>query len=616
MHRPVSTLLSAVLLFPSVASAADLADYLEAWTVTRTGQNGSDREDSANGVAITSANGVIAVGQVDGAAGFGHDALALEIAPDQSVTWEETFDSGRVGQDGRLASEDHWNAVAIDAANDDWVLCGTRGLVLGTDPLAMFQVEGHPVSTADWATSYRYSSSQIQECRGVAIDTSVTWAAGWAQNPTDQGRWIALKMDASGTVNQTPTTYDYQQNPQVPDQAHGTALHAVSGEVTIVGERGVSAAPNRENVDWHVRQYNPGGNTRLWEATYSGSANLIDRATAVVVDPISGDSFVVGYTNKGTDNAGNVNYDWRVARYGRAGDGSGGPDEKWATTWESAAGASEGATAVTLDDGGDLLVAGWAIDASSGKEIWRVAKFNAYDGYPAGEWLGPVGAGDARPNAIAFRNDLIAIGGVVQNAQGNGDFVVTLLDVDDDGDGTPNSVDACPTDEDKAADEGICGCGVSDVDTDGDGVEDCNEACDGDPDKTEPGVCGCDRPDEDTDGDGTLDCNDACPDDPDKTVNDITTGGCGCGAPNTDTDGDGVLGCHDACAGTPPGEEVDEFGCPAEEPTTDDTGDTSGTDDGGGDKKGCGCDTGAPASGGLLLVGLAALALRRRRAGR
>lgn len=611
MHRSASPLLTVLLLLPTAASAADLADYLEAWTVTRTGQDGGDKEDVALGVAITSAKGVVAVGQVDGTARTQHDALALEIAPDQSVTWSDLTDSGQTGVDGRVRSEDAWNGVVVDPVTDDLVLCGTRGLLTAGDPLAMFQVEGRPVAGSTWTRPYRYGTSQIQECQGVDTLGGTTWADGWSQSDTDLGRWIGLKMDGTGTVTQSPTLYDFRQLAGAPDQAHAIAIHAATGEVTLVGERGEAlAAGNRNNVDWHVRRYD-GAGARIWEATFGGSRNLIDRATDVVIDAVTGDAYVVGYTNIGTDNGANADFDWKITRYGAAGS-SGGPDEKWSVTWTSAGGASEGATSVALDETGDLLVAGWAIDSASGNEVWRIGKFAAYDGQDLGSWTGPLGAGDSRPTAIAFRDGLIALGGRIENTQGDGDFAVMLLDVDDDGDGTPNSADFCPDDADKDVDGGVCGCGVSDADSDSDGEEDCLEACDDDPTKTEPGVCGCDHPDDDSDGDGSLDCNDSCPDDPTKTENDIVSGGCGCGVANDDTDGDGVFGCHDACANTPPGTEVDEFGC---EPstTTDETGTpdtTDGDSDGGG---GCGCDTATPAASGLLLVGLAALGVRRRR---
>jgi hypothetical protein len=118
----------------------------------------------------------------------------------------------------------------------------------------------------------------------------------------------------------------------------------------------------------------------------------------------------------------------------------------------------------------------------------------------------------------------------------------SVPDVDTDGDGRLDCVDACPADPTKVA-AGACGCGTPDTDTDGDGVADCHDACPADPGKTAPGACGCGTADTDRDGDGTPDCQDPCLGDPNK----ISAGICGCGHPDADSDRDGVLDCLDGC---------------------------------------------------------------------
>jgi len=93
-------------------------------------------------------------------------------------------------------------------------------------------------------------------------------------------------------------------------------------------------------------------------------------------------------------------------------------------------------------------------------------------------------------------------------------------------DGGDASGDCCPDDPNKTQ-PGVCGCGVLDVDNDGDGTPDCIDECPGDPLKIHPGTCGCNASDTlDTDGDHTPDCIDQCPKDPNR----IVPGPCGCGA--------------------------------------------------------------------------------------
>jgi len=113
---------------------------------------------------------------------------------------------------------------------------------------------------------------------------------------------------------------------------------------------------------------------------------------------------------------------------------------------------------------------------------------------------------------------------------------------DQDGDGSDDCADGCPSDPDKSA-PGVCGCFVTDADTDGDGALDCEEDCDLDPNKTAPGTCGCDVADVDGDGDGFLVCQESCDGDVDKQ----DPGVCGCGTPDDDGDGDGIEDCIDGC---------------------------------------------------------------------
>ena len=138
----------------------------------------------------------------------------------------------------------------------------------------------------------------------------------------------------------------------------------------------------------------------------------------------------------------------------------------------------------------------------------------------------------------------------------------TIVDNDQDDDGTCDSADGCPNDAAKTA-PGICGCGAVDVDADGDGLCDsdgadncydtnaCNYA------DTSNGNCitatGCESctngdgtggvDANDDDSDGTCNDVDGCPSDPAKTAPGI----CGCGNVDTDIDSDGVCDDNDLC---------------------------------------------------------------------
>jgi outer membrane protein OmpA-like peptidoglycan-associated protein len=128
---------------------------------------------------------------------------------------------------------------------------------------------------------------------------------------------------------------------------------------------------------------------------------------------------------------------------------------------------------------------------------------------------------------------------------------------DSDGDGIPNSRDACMYEaEDLDGHEDTDGC--PDADNDGDGILDVDDGC---PDEAEDvdgfqDEDGC--PDLDNDGDTIPDAQDACPDEAEDIDGYQDMDGC----PDLDNDGDGVPDAVDQCPDTPVGIAVDSNGCP------------------------------------------------------
>jgi outer membrane protein OmpA-like peptidoglycan-associated protein len=130
---------------------------------------------------------------------------------------------------------------------------------------------------------------------------------------------------------------------------------------------------------------------------------------------------------------------------------------------------------------------------------------------------------------------------------------------DRDGDGIPDSVDACPDEpEDKDGFQDEDGC--PDPDNDGDGIPDAIDKCPNEPEDKDgfQDADGC--PDPDNDGDGIPDSVDKCPNDPEDFDGFQDADGC----PDDDNDGDGIPDKLDKCPNDP--ETVngfeDEDGCP------------------------------------------------------
>jgi outer membrane protein OmpA-like peptidoglycan-associated protein len=130
---------------------------------------------------------------------------------------------------------------------------------------------------------------------------------------------------------------------------------------------------------------------------------------------------------------------------------------------------------------------------------------------------------------------------------------------DRDGDGIPDSVDACPDEpEDKDGFQDDDGC--PDPDNDGDGIPDAADQCPNQPEDKDgfQDEDGCPEPD--NDGDGILDIADKCPNEPEDRDGFEDDDGC----PDDDNDGDGFADKIDKCPNEP--ETVNGFedddGCP------------------------------------------------------
>ncbi len=124
---------------------------------------------------------------------------------------------------------------------------------------------------------------------------------------------------------------------------------------------------------------------------------------------------------------------------------------------------------------------------------------------------------------------------------------------DSDGDGIKDDLDACPLQpEDFDGFEDDDGC--PDPDNDNDGIPDISDKCPNEPEDIDgfQDDDGC--PDPDNDNDGVLDVEDNCPNEAGPASN--------YGCPIVDSDGDGVFDPDDRCPHTPPGVEVDRYGCP------------------------------------------------------
>ncbi|MBN1926230.1 MAG: OmpA family protein [Prolixibacteraceae bacterium] len=147
---------------------------------------------------------------------------------------------------------------------------------------------------------------------------------------------------------------------------------------------------------------------------------------------------------------------------------------------------------------------------------------------------------------LATTEEIDGVANNMQNDRYRGANIGLIIKIggpkDSDKDGVIDREDECP-DTPFGVEVDSVGCPK---DRDKDGIPDYLDDCPDDPGLPEYNGC------PDRDGDGIIDKIDDCPDLPGIPK----YNGC------PDTDGDGVIDPKDLCPGTPPGVEVDEYGCP------------------------------------------------------
>ena len=385
--------------------------------------------DAGSGVAIDSQQNVIVVG-------YRQSSIPTEYYDSYAVKYNNlgniVCEMAVNGPVGTNAASDGFYGVAVDS-QDNIIIAGTisgiyvaPSYVLNYMYLNKYEPDCDPV----WGSPviYQYGSSVWQEAHSVKVDASGNiYPTGRVFDWGTQGDWATWKYNSDGVLQSGfPIRNSFGNSVYFQDISYDVAVDSL-GNMIVVGVRGVSGAQGSltNNLDWHVRKYDATG-TLLWEDTYSGAANLYDYAYRVAVDS-ENNPIVVGYTNKGTDNSTNANYDWIMIKY--AADGVSGAGQRlWTYTYESAPGQSEASYGVVVDENDNVIVGGYArVDSTTTHA--RLAVLDGTTGNLLGEKIisDPINVIPAR---LAYRSGAIAIGGYINNPTNNNMYVaLTEMDV-------------------------------------------------------------------------------------------------------------------------------------------------------------------------------------------
>jgi uncharacterized delta-60 repeat protein len=404
---------------------------VQQWVARYDGSGNST--DNALALAVDSSGNVYVTGESIGAASY-YDYTTLKYDASGVQLWAARYD-------GQGNSADGASAIAVDVSGNVVVTGLSAGLNTSDDYAT---VKYDTSGTQQWITRYYGPENSFENAAAIAVDAEGNvYVTGWSTGPGSSYDYATVKYDASGNPQWT-ARYDGLGNSD--DNATAIAIDA-SGNVYVTGW---SYGPGTF-TDYATIKYDALG-VQQWVARYDGPVNSYDVATAIAVDS-AGYVYVTGhsYDSGKFDDYATIKYDasgaeqW-VARYdgpassddvaaalaldvsgnvyvtGRSA-GSGTSADyatvkydasgalQWAARYDGPADSDDVATALAIDDSGNVYVTGWSAGPGTSTDYATVK----YDTAGIQQWVarydGPAGSeDDATALAVDHFGDVFVTG--------------------------------------------------------------------------------------------------------------------------------------------------------------------------------------------------------------
>jgi outer membrane protein assembly factor BamB len=344
--------------------------YSGAGTLRWTGLYGKSVTDaaSASSLAIDSAGNVFVTGSAS-AIGSSPDYLTLAYSNTGRPLWTNLYN-------GPGNSYDNAYGVAVDAASGNVFVTGqSRGVGTGTYDWATIAYSSAGVPL--WTNRYTGPGSSVDGASAIAVDSAGSvFVTGGSDDSDGRQCFATAKYSAEGAL------LWLQEYREPASGSSGAGYLAVdrSGDVFVLG--GSMGGGREQNFDCLTICYS-GSGVPLWTNRYDGPSNGNDVPSAVAVDAV-GNIFITGYS-VGSGGA----QDYLTLAF----TGTGVP--LWTNRYSSPGYAFDQATALAVDDLGNVFVTG-----SAGTTNWDYTTI-AYSGAGVGLWTNAYnGTGNGSDKAI------------------------------------------------------------------------------------------------------------------------------------------------------------------------------------------------------------------------
>ncbi|NIN01404.1 MAG: hypothetical protein GTO24_25920 [candidate division Zixibacteria bacterium] len=296
-----------------------------AW-VRRYNGPGSAR-DAAHAIAVDASGNVYVTGESWGS-GTGQDFATIKYHPNGDTAWVRRY--GRAGN-----YDDGAYAMALDDDGNVYVTGYSFGTSINSDYLT---IKYRPNGDTAWVRTYDGPGNRWDEAYAIAVDdfgniylTGDSWGDGTLQD------YATVKYDLDGN-ELWAERYDGPGSGE--DRTCSIAVDH-SGNIYVTGQSNASDG----NDDYATIKYYPSGDT-AWVRRYNGPANLDDGAFALAVDA-SGNVHVTGASV-----GGGIAGDYATIKYNPSG------DTLWVRRYNGPGNANDLASAVAVDDSGNVYVSG------------------------------------------------------------------------------------------------------------------------------------------------------------------------------------------------------------------------------------------------------------------
>jgi hypothetical protein len=340
--------------------------------------------DFAWALAIDDSGNVYVTGESQGAApDYDYDYLTIKYLPNGDTAWARRYD-------GWLNDSDGATDVSVDDSGNVYVTGGSTGCRGDGD---LVTIKYLPDGSSAWVQRYDGLGNGADGGHAMAADGSGDiYVTGRSIGPGTDYDYVTLKYCSDGGAWRT---YDGPAGSY--DRGQALAVDG-SGNFYVTG----SSTGSGTDYDYATIKYLPDGDT-AWVRRYNGPGNGQDQAAAIAVDN-SGNVYVTGRSEgSGTDK------DYVTIKYLPNG------DTAWVRRYDGPANGVDVATAIALDNSGNVYVTGYSLGSGSGWDYATIKYLPDGDSSWVMRYDGPAGDNDA---GIAIAVD--DSGNVYVTGQSNG----------------------------------------------------------------------------------------------------------------------------------------------------------------------------------------------------